>query len=527
MVILPILAVLSSVHLEDDVVADGGDYVVVPFSVPAGTVEIQISHTDGSDAVILDWGVWAPGGVFRGWGGGLTDDAIIGVDESSRGYLEGPIAAGTWELVIGKAKLAGGMGHYSVDVVCRDNVTLTPTPRAPWQPVVLETGERWYAGDFHVHSDESGDATATLDEITALARSRGVDFIALSDHNTTSHHARIGAYQPGVADVLYLRAIEVTTYAGHGNAIGVDAYVDHRIGLAGRTSAGITADVRAQGGRFLLNHPALDLGDSCIGCAWGHTDTPWADVAGLEVLTGPYDLVVNTFTPLSIEFWDARLAEGHHIAAVGGSDDHRAGMGTGLSASIVGSPATMVLAPELSEAAIMAAVVAGRTVVKLRGPDDPMVELVALDGDVIAGRIGDTVADARQIVIEAHVTGGAGMDLELWQDGALASSTPVTSADWREVLRLPRQRDGERVRAELNQGGAQRIVITSHLWFTGAPPPPGYDGCCRVDGGRDGAPGAVVLAALVVLGLRAQSSRRSRTRRASASARSSARSATF
>jgi hypothetical protein len=515
MVILPILAVLSTVHLEDDVVAGGGDYVVVPFSVPAGTVEIQISHTDGSDVVILDWGVWAPGGVFRGWGGGLTDDAIIGVDESSRGYLEGPIAAGTWELVIGKAKLAGGMGHYSVDVVCRDDVTLTPTPRAPWQPVVLESGERWYAGDFHVHSDESGDATATFDEITALARSRGIDFIALSDHNTVSHHDRIGAYQPGVADVLFLRAIEVTTYAGHGNAIGVGAYVDHRIGLAGRTSAGITADVRAQGGRFLLNHPALDLGESCIGCAWGHTDTPWADVAALEVLTGPYDLVVNTFTPLSIELWDARLAEGHHIAAVGGSDDHRAGMGTGLSASVVGSPATMVLATELSEAAIMDAVVAGRTVVNLRGPDDPMVELVALDGDTVIGRIGDTVADAREIVVEAHVTGGEGMDLELWQDGALVSSTLVTSADWRERLTLPRARDGERVRAELNQSGGQRIVITSHLWFTGAVPAPADGGgCCRTGAGGD-APGAFLFA-LSLLAARAAGGHRRRRDRARA-----------
>jgi hypothetical protein len=75
----------------------------VPFDVPAGTAEIQIDHTDGSDAVILDWGVWAPDG-FRGWGGGLTAPVVIGTGASSRGYVPGPLAAGTWTLVIGKAK---------------------------------------------------------------------------------------------------------------------------------------------------------------------------------------------------------------------------------------------------------------------------------------------------------------------------------------------------------------------------------------------------------------------------------------
>lgn len=39
---------------------------------------------------------------FRGWGGGNTEDAVIGVDESSRSYLPGPITPGTSKVVIGK-----------------------------------------------------------------------------------------------------------------------------------------------------------------------------------------------------------------------------------------------------------------------------------------------------------------------------------------------------------------------------------------------------------------------------------------
>ena len=161
--LLPALAVITSMHYEGDVAPAGGDFVDVPFVVPVGTVEIQITHSDGSDNVILDLGVWDDAGGFRGWGGGNLEDAIIGVTESSRSYRIGPITAGTWTLVIGKARLDATGGHYSVDVVCRDAATLPVRPRASFDPIALRPERRWYKGDFHVHSTESGDATATLD----------------------------------------------------------------------------------------------------------------------------------------------------------------------------------------------------------------------------------------------------------------------------------------------------------------------------------------------------------------------------
>src|SRR6187402_2285272 len=129
--LLPLVlgAVLSTMHYEGDVTSSGGDFFIVELDVPAGTREIRIAHTDGSDSVVLDWGVWGPDG-FRGWGGGNTEDAIIGALESSRSYRIGPIAPGTWKLVIGKAQLGPAGGHYVVDVVCRDDATLPVRPRA-------------------------------------------------------------------------------------------------------------------------------------------------------------------------------------------------------------------------------------------------------------------------------------------------------------------------------------------------------------------------------------------------------------
>src|SRR5215831_8290208 len=104
--LLALATVLSTMSYEGDVPVAGGDYADVAFVVPAGTQEIRIAHSDGSATDILDWGVWSPDG-YRGWGGGLTDDAVIGIAQSSRGYLPGPITAGTWTVVVGKAQLAG------------------------------------------------------------------------------------------------------------------------------------------------------------------------------------------------------------------------------------------------------------------------------------------------------------------------------------------------------------------------------------------------------------------------------------
>ena len=488
--LLPLLVVLSQMHYEGDVPPTGGDYADVEFVVPPNTVEIQISHSDGSDFVILDWGVWSPEG-FRGWGGGNTEDAIIGVQQSSRSYLPGPITPGTWVVSVGKAKVDPTTGgHYSIDVTCRDNATLTVQPRAAFTPTVLSPERRWYKGDFHVHSEQSGDASATFAQIAMLGRMRGLDFVNLSDHNTNSQHALIAAVQPMHPDFLFLRGAEITTYAGHGNSVGTSAYIDHRIGLRGRAIGQILDEVQAQGGVFIVNHPTLNLGGACIGCAWSHADTDWSKVQGIEVITGKWEFVERAFTPSAIALWDMQEDAGHRIAAIGGSDDHRAGMGTGATDTPIGSPTTLVLADNLSEAAIAEAIRHGRTIVQLRGPDDPLVDFTLDLGDRSA-EIGDEDNAVSTAKLRVHVTGGAGMFVQIFRDGVKVHQADVTSDD----AKLSYD-DGEigahRYRVELINDGNQRIVVTSHIYADVA----GGTGTCGCNGGSAGLGAAFVLLAL-------------------------------
>ena len=494
MSLLAVAAVLSSVSFSGTATPGGGDYIDVPFTVPAGTVEIHITKTYTTGANILDFGVFAPDG-FRGWGGGLTDDIVIGVDQSSRGYLPGPITAGDgWTVAIGKAKLGSAGTPWTVTITFLDAESLPVLPKADWTPVVMSPDKRWYKGDFHVHSTESGDAHATLEENVDLAHMRGLDFINMSDHNTISQHALIAAQQPSWP-ILVLRGAEITTYSGHGNGVGLVNYVDHRLGHDGRTMANVIDDVVAQGALFIINHPMANLGTDCIGCAWQHTDDiPWDEVSGIEVLTSGYDIGVQVFTPKVLALWDQEEDAGHRISAVTGSDDHTAGQNEGTTGSPVGSPCTRVLADNLSEAAIMDGVRHQHTIADLRGPDDPPVDVTAHDRKGGTATIGDDVTDLTGL--DVHVTSGSGDFIQIWRDGAKVDQQPVAKDDFTYTFHDKSLAGDHRYRVQLIDGTNRPIVITSHVYAHGVVGDSGGGGCEAGGGGAAGG-SALVLAALL------------------------------
>lgn len=447
------------VPLTGTVPAGAPDHVLVDFEVPEGIVEIEVRHDDLSDDDILDWGLYDANG-FRGWGGGNAEPAIVGVDAASRSYVPGPIEAGTWQLVIGKALIDGDDAQYDVEIVLRGAATLAPqTERAPYVPArPLSSEARWYAGDFHVHSRESGDARPDIAEIATFARSRGLDFVELSDHNVLTQSDFLGALQPEHPELLLVPGMEFTTYAGHANALGATQWVDHKIGQPGVTIEGAIAALSEQGALVSINHPVLALGNACIGCAWDHEIDP-TTIHAIEIATTGLDQAGGLFDDQAISFWDDLCDEGAHLAAIGGSDDHRAGVDLGTFASPIGDPTTMVFARELSVAAILDGVRASRTVVKLQGPADPMIELVT-DRDPP----GDTVFADTPVRYAITVTGGDGLELHVVRDGVATDVVPVDGDPYEVELEATSPATGEmRTRVELHDDAGRRVV-TSHIW---------------------------------------------------------------
>ena len=503
---------------EAEVPSEGPDHFFIPFTVPAGSVEIEVRHDDLSEANILDWGLSDQNG-FRGWGGGNVEPAIVGVGAASRSYVAGPIEPGEWRVVVGKAKLAEQPARYRVEVVLRDSPTLAAQPeRTPYvAPDPLRSERRWYAGDFHVHSRESGDSRPPIDEIAVFARARGLDFVLLSDHNTLSQLDFLVAAQRGHPELLLLPGMEYTTYDGHANAIGATRWVDHKIGQPGVTLEAALRAFHEQGALVSINHPMLDIGDLCIGCAWKHDYDP-GQIDAVEIATTGWDKAGQIFGEAAIQFWDALCAQGHHVAAIGGSDDHRAGVDLGVFDSPIGDPTTMVEADGLGVAAIVEAVRNGRTVVKLQGPSDPMIELTWA-----APATGDTVR-AQNATLSAKVTGGAGLEFRFVRDGASLPALAIDSDPFEQTITVAAPATGQtRVRAEVLVLGKPRTV-TSHLWvrapdpaFGGQPAPRSASpsgGCgCRLGGasGRELVPSAGLFLALL-LARRFRSDRSARRR---------------
>jgi MYXO-CTERM domain-containing protein len=376
----PVFAGETQVMLGGEVPDDGLDHFFVPFEVPAGTVEIEVAHDDLSEDNILDWGLEDPAG-FRGWGGGNSENAVVGVD-----------------------------------------------------------------------------AAPTLDEIADLAAERGLDFVEISDHNTLSQLEFFNDAQERHPDVLFVPGMEFTTYAGHANAIGATSWVDHKIGQPGVTIAAAAEAFAGQGALLSINHPVLDLDAICIGCGWHH-EIP-AGLAAVEVATTGLDKAGMYLTDDAIAWWDEVCATGVHAAALGGSDDHKAGVDLDGFSSPVGDPTTMVYAESLGAPAILAGIRAGRTVVKLQGPGDPMVELTA-----DAGMVGDTItADAA--VLTATVTGAPmGSGVRFVRNGAAMATIAVTEDPFAATVMATAPVEGEdRWRAEVIVDGEPR-TITSHLWL--------------------------------------------------------------
>lgn len=514
----------APIVLEGDVPTDGPDHFFVDFDVPAGIEEIEIKHDDLSETNVLDFGVNDPDG-YRGWGGGTSEPTVIAKTGASRAYLAGPITPGKWRVVIGKAKVVASPAKYKLEIDLRATQTIASTEgqRRPYQPPTARKKEtRYYAGDFHVHSKESTDAKPTIEENIAFAKTRGLDFIEQSDHNTITQLDFYGGIQDKEPDFLLLPGIEYTTYDGHANAIGATKWVEHKVGLDANATIGAAADaIAAQGAIFSVNHPAIDIGDLCIGCKWAHDLDP-KKIGGVEIATLGLSNGGSLFSQQAIAFWDSILDKGSRAAAIGGSDDHSGGVkGGGLLSSQIGSPTTLVRADELSVAAILDAIKKGRTVVKMDGPEDPMAELElakSKDGEAL-GYPGDALG-VKSILVRVKVTKGQGNQLRLVKNGAPQEAVSIDADPFVFTTTVEPPASGEdRWRAEVLVDEKPRTV-TSHVWLKldangpSADAPPTEDDGCNATGTSARGPGSVAFV-LALAALTSSLVRASRRRRPS------------
>jgi len=230
----------------------------LPVEVPAGTAGLRVElEYERAGGTVLDLGCLGPRG-FRGWSGSARESFVIAADAATPGYLPGEIEAGTWQVMIGVHRVPPDGVRYRLTAQTAPlNGSLRPPPpaaspapreRPPRRDLPARPGYRWLAGDLHTHTVHS-DGVLTVAELAVLAAERGLDFIAVTDHNTVSHHAELAAAARRYGITL-IPGQEVTTDGGHAGALGDVGWIDFR-----REPDDWLDATEAAGGLLSVNHP--------------------------------------------------------------------------------------------------------------------------------------------------------------------------------------------------------------------------------------------------------------------------------
>jgi hypothetical protein len=401
----------------DDRIASPWHYL--PVEVPAGTAGLRVTLSFPRESgAVLDLGCLGPHG-FRGWSGGARDSFLLSELGATPGYLPGPVDSGVWQVVIGLHLVPPGGVPFTVtaELVSAGSASIAaqlassqalpeaepppPAGRPARRSLPAAAGLTWLAGDLHAHTFHS-DGVMSVAELALFAVERGLDFVAVTDHNTVSHHACLGRLSSRYG-VTLLPGQEVTTDFGHAGVLGDTGWIDFREPAASWLSA-----AEAAGGLMSVNHPFA--GSS----SWIHPMPRRPPL--LEVWHWSW-LDPSWTTPLSWwQAWDPAAIP------VGGSDWHRPG-----SDAPLGTPTTWVSCADASVPAVLEGLRAGRVAISasrdgavlLRDADSLVA--VGADGLVVVGAEGPRQRVSGDLV---RLPGAPGYHRLLTPAGATMAITP-------------------------------------------------------------------------------------------------------
>ena len=360
------------IHVDLDLQATGR-YLPLPFEVTGADAAVEVTLSYDRVGAVIDLGCEDPVR-FRGWSGAARDRFAITSDAATPGYEPGPLPEGSWSVLLGLHQIPARGVDVQVTITTHDRASdagVETPPEAPPRPTSPRASSRglpsidgltWFAGDFHSHSLHS-DGDLSLDQLAAEAATVGLDFLAVTDHNTVSHHAHLPRVSAAY-DLTLLPGQEMTTHRGHANAFGDIGWIDFR-----EPADRWVEEVRGRGGLMSINHP-ID-GD----CSWLH---PLAELPpAIELWHIGWFRDLSTTAP-----WAFMRRWRRESILLGGSDFHHH-----RHHYLPGTPTTWVAAVDPSPEALLEATKAGRTSISiLPTPESPVLlrlgdELVAIDAD--------------------------------------------------------------------------------------------------------------------------------------------------
>jgi hypothetical protein len=306
-----------------------GKHETLTFTMPAGVqrMTFNLESPGFSRGMYLTVGIFDP---ERYRGEGRSSFTISTVDATGP-YILGPLSAGLWRIAIGYNWIApGAHGEFTVRIHLSHQLDPEVYP-------VLNKKPGWYRGDLHAHTGRTDAVCKSQSGLNVpcppyrlydAAAKQGLDFLAVTDHNTQAHFDEMKQDQVYFDKMLLIAGEEITTVKGHANVWGTEAFLDYRVAENGYTPNELLDRAHQLHALVSINHAYWPYDGGCPGCGWGwNSITDFAKIDAIEIING-YHEHGSWFTPPQgngIPLWETQLAKGLRPTGVGGGDEHRAG----------------------------------------------------------------------------------------------------------------------------------------------------------------------------------------------------------
>lgn len=291
---------------------------------------------------LLNLAVFDSRGSFRGrWDSPqhFGEWVSIGEAHATRGFVAGVVPPGEWTIVLECHAVVTDACSFELGARCAVSEGL------------------WLRGELHAHTNHSDGALPPAGLVEA-AREAGLDFIAVTDHNTVSalveldapcgeealgagSGPRPGSPAPASAPApgsgagaspvpgagtdhrpLVIPGMELTTFYGHAVALGVSEFIPWHDASKGEGLNRQAREVHRLGGLFSVAHPFSIGYPVCAGCEWEYENTDPGLMDLIEVWSGPWTSHIMWNT-LAIRWWDELLCRGYRVTGVAARDAHK------------------------------------------------------------------------------------------------------------------------------------------------------------------------------------------------------------
>ena len=154
--------------------------------------------------------------------------------------------------------------------------------------------------DLHVHTCYSHDAVTTLKEVVTYSKKRGLDGVAITDHDTLT-----GALKLQNSDLIVIPGIEITTLRGHLLALNVTTLIPAKLDINETIQR-----IHEAGGIAVAPHPTVF-----------YKSAPSQQTASYDAI----EVINSTAIPFHLfTYLNQKLATRLNLPQTAGSDSHYA-----------------------------------------------------------------------------------------------------------------------------------------------------------------------------------------------------------